>query len=142
MQVGVININREMVAAFATGLRQKYGEPLGSLLADVVSFGSHGMFDLVKVRKDLESDAAVVVAAVLANRADGPLMLTLRSQMIGSAILHERDAVVRWASQGLHSAQRTGGPWLDTLPQWQWVLDNTDRYILYTRQLKLFLNQL
>lgn len=142
MEIGVVKINREMVWAMEAGLRKQFGEPLGSLLADAVSFGSHGLFDLNKVRHNLSDEAAAIVAGIVANRADAPMMLMLRNQMIGHAILHDRDGVVRWATEGLNRCKRVNGPWLETIPQWQWVLDNTDRYILYVRQLKLFLNQL
>ena len=142
METGVLNINRDIRAACETGLRQQYPPPLGALLADAVGFGPHGKLDPGKLRASLDDEAAAIVAGIVANRADAPLMLMLRNQVIGHAILHDRDGVIRWTTEAMNRCQRVGGVWTDTRGQWQWILDNADRYILHVRQLKLFLNQL
>jgi hypothetical protein len=137
-----LNLTRELRAACEDGLRAQYGEPLGSLLADVLNYGTGSKLDLNRLRSSLEDEATAIVAGIVGNRADAPLMLLIRGQMIGRALVHDREAVIRWATEGQNRAPRVGGPWADTLAQWQWVRENPDRYILYARQLKLLFNQI
>jgi hypothetical protein len=112
MEAGLnINIHRKLTAAFETGLRQKYPTPLGTLLADAVGFNPRGKLDPNKLRASLSDEAVATVAGIVANRADAPLMLMIRSQMIGHAVLYDRDGVIRWATEGLTRCVRVAGPW-------------------------------
>ena len=142
MEMGTLEIRREMQAAFATGLRQKYGEVMGGLLGAVAAYGLHGKIDLMQLRRTLDNDAASVVGGIVGNRTDAPMMLLLHNQMIGCALIEDREAVKRWATEGLNRCQRIGGPWAATAPQWEWARDHAEQFILYARQLKYFLNQL
>ncbi len=140
MVSGQTAIQRELRTAFQRGLYLQYGEIMGKVLGDVIEYHERVKLDIPKLKELLDNESAAVVAAIVANRVDGPLMMMIRSQMIGSAILGDKAAVIRWTNEGLHRAQRVGGPWLNTEPQWKWVIENTERYILYARQLKYFLN--
>ncbi len=142
MELGIIEIRRDLKAAFEAGLRQKYGDIVGVLLAEVAVFGSHGKLDLMQLRRLLENDATAIVAGIVGNRTDSPMMVLLMNQMIGCAIVEDKNAVKRWATEGLNRCRRVAGPWADTVPQWQWARDNTDCFCLYARQLKHFMNQL
>ena len=141
MVSGQPTIQRELRTAFEAGLKQQYGEVMGDLMSDVVEYRERVRFDLTKLREVLDNDASTTVAAIVANRTDGPLMLMIRGLMIGSALLGDREAVTRWANEGMHRARRVGGPWTATESQWKWVVENTERYILYSRQVKFFMSQ-
>lgn len=138
---GLPNIQREFKAAVEAGLRQQYGNIMGAVLAEVGAYYEHTKLDPKRIRDIVDNDAGAVVSAIVANRVDAPLMLMIRSQMIGSALLEDREAVVRWATEGLHRSKRVGGPWTETESEWKWVLEDPARFILYARQLKLFMNQ-
>lgn len=140
MVSGQTVIQREMRKALEMGLRQQYGEMMGKMLSDVIDYHERVKVDFAKLRSMMDNENSAVVAAIVANRVDAPLMLMLRSQMIGAALLGDKEAVVRWATEGSHRARRVGGPWASTEPEWKWILENVDRYILYARQLKYFLN--
>jgi hypothetical protein len=142
MEMGIVEIRRDLKAAFESGLQQKFGAGLGALLAEAAVHGPHGKIDLEQLRRTLENDAAAIVTGIVANRADAPMLLLLRNQMIGSAIVEDKAAVKRWATEGLNRCRRVAGPWAETAPQWQWVRDNTDAFCTYTRQVKYFVNQL
>jgi hypothetical protein len=141
MDMGLENMQREFRMAFEKGLRQHFGDFLGGMLLDVVNYRERLKLDPLRLREMVENDAAAVVGAIVSNRTDGALMLMIRSQMIGSALLGDRDAVVRWATEGLGRSRRVGGPWTDTEQQWKWILEDPARYITHARQLKYFLNQ-
>ena len=142
MEIGILEIRQEMRAAFETGLRQKYGAVMGGLLAEVVTYGAHGKMDVMQLRRMLENDAAAVVAGIVGNRMDAPMMLLLRNQMIGCALIEDKEAVKRWATEGLNRCRRVGGPWTETAPEWEWARDHAEQFILYARQLKYFMNQI
>ena len=138
---GIKEIQKELKTALENGLRQQFGDLMGGILMDVVNYRERVEINSQRLRELVENDAVAVVGAIVANRADGALMLMIRSQMIGSALLSDRDAVVRWATDGLNRCRRVAGPWSDTERQWQWVLEDPNRYMIYSRQLKYFLNQ-
>lgn len=137
---GLPNIQREFQSALEAGLRQQYGSAMGAVLAEVANYHGRTKLDPKRIREVVDNDAGAVVSAIVANRVDAPLMMMIRSQMIGSALLEDREAVVRWATEGLHRSKRVGGPWAETDAEWKWVLEDPTRFILYARQLKLFLN--
>jgi|GEM_PF-1711383 len=141
MDIGVTEMQRELRIALEKGLHQHFGDLVGGMLGDVLSYRERTKLDLQRLRELVENDAAAVVGAIVANRVDGALMVMIRSQMIGSALLGDRDAVVRWATEGMNRSRRVAGPWTDTERQWQWVMEDPNRYIMYARQLKYFLNQ-
>lgn len=142
MDISILDIRREMKAAFEAGLRQKYGEVMGGLLAEVATYGAHGKLDLALLRRSLDNDAAAVVAGIVGNRMDAPMMLLIRNQLIGCALIEDKEAVQRWATEGLNRCQRVGGPWAATVAEWEWARDNAEKFILYARQLKYFMNQI
>jgi hypothetical protein len=141
MDMGLEYMQRDLRTAFEKGLRQHFGDFVGGMLMDVVNYRERLKLDAPRLREMVENDAAAVVGAIVANRADGALMLMIRSQMIGSALLDDRDAVIRWATEGLGRSRRVGGQWTDTERQWKWILEDPTRYIMHARQLKYFLNQ-
>ncbi len=140
MVYGLPNIQRELQSALAAGLREQYGNVVGAVLAEVAAYHDHTKLDPKRIRELVDTDAGAVVSAIVANRVDAPLMLLIRGQMIGSALLEDREAVIRWATEGLHRSKRVGGPWTETDAEWNWVLEDPARFIMYARQLKLFLN--
>jgi hypothetical protein len=142
MDIGLEDMQREMRTAVEKGLRQHFGDFLGGMLVDVVNYRARIKLEHQRLRELVENDAAAVASAIVSNRTDGALMLMIRSQMIGSALLSDRDAVVRWATEGLSRSRRVAGPWTETERQWQWVLEDPTRYIMYARQLKYFLSLL
>ena len=134
-------MQRELKVALEKGLRQHHGDLVGGMLMDVALYRERIRLDPKRLRDLVENDAAAVVGAIVGNCIDGALMLMIRSQMIGSALLADRDAVVRWAMEGKSRSRRVAGPWQETQRQWEWVLEDPNRYIQYARQLKYFLNQ-
>jgi hypothetical protein len=113
---------------------------LGGLLAEVLAYRFHAKLDFKSLQEIVDTDAAAAVSAILANRVDGTSMQMIRTAMIGCALLEDKAGIERWATEGLHRSKRVGGPWFDTERQWQCVLDDPSRFILYARQLKFFLN--
>jgi len=142
MELGILEVRRDLRLAFENGLRLKFGDAAGPLLAEVISYGPHGKLDLVRLRHTLEEDAAAVVAGIVANRLDPSLMVLLRNQMIGCALIEDKEGVRRWATEGANRCQRIGGPWAATLPQWQWALEKPNELTIYARHLKYLFNQL
>jgi hypothetical protein len=141
MEIGIPEIQRELRDCFTASLPQKYGEVLGALLTEVVAYSPRERLDPAHLRATLDANGAAIVNALLANRVTESTMLAIRTQMIGSALLGDKAGVVRWATEGLSRCQRIGGHWTKTGPQWQLVLDDPERLMLYARQVKYFMNQ-
>jgi hypothetical protein len=151
MEIGLPDIQRELRSAFEGGLRRQYGDLLGKMLADVAAYRDRALVVAYRdrpkltmewLRQAVDNDAAALVSAIIANRMDASMMMMIREQMIGNALLNDRDAVVRWATEGLNRCKRVGGPWAETEAQWKLVLDDPARYMLYSRQVKYFMNQI
>lgn len=132
----------EIQEAFITGLCQKFGPVMGAMLAEVIPFYAGVELDSEMLKKVRDDDAAAVLSGILSGTANGATMRGIRGQLIASALMADRDSVVRWATEGQNRCTRTGEEWAATLPQWQWVLDNPDRFIVYARHLKYLFNQL
>jgi hypothetical protein len=45
------------------------------------------------------------------------------------------------SSVGPPRVRAAANAWAATEAQWQWVLEDPDRYMMYSRQVKYFLNQ-
>jgi len=140
--LGLPNVQRELRSAIECGLVRQFGEMVGKMLMDVVAYREHLKLNAEWLRKALDNDATALVAAIIGNRMDAALMLMIRDQMIGCALLNDRDGVVRWATEGLNRYKRVSGPWAETEAQWKYVLEDPSRYMLYSRQVKFFLNQI
>jgi hypothetical protein len=142
MEIGIPEMQRDLRDCFAASLRQRYGDNLGGLLTEAVTYSPRGRLEPGQLRASLDANAAAIVNALLSNRVTESTLLGIRTQMIGSALLGDKPAVIRWATEGLNRCQRVGGHWAKTEPQWQFVLQDTDRLILYARQVKYFMNQI
>ena len=142
MLTGIAEVQRDLRQVFEVGLREKYGEPLGGMLGEVIAFYQGVKLDPAQLQKIVDNDATPVLSAVVSNRVDGATLRAMRSQVIGSALMTNKQAVVRWATEGLNRSRRMPGNWADTAPQWQQVLDDPDQFILLARQIKHFMNQI
>jgi hypothetical protein len=136
------DIQKQIRAAMEYGLKQKFEEPVGRLLATAMNYMPRVWFEPDEMRKIVERDGAAAVKCILQGQVSGVTMLEVQSAMIGSAILHDRDSVMRWAKEGATRSARVGGDWPSTEPEWKWVLANPDQYILLVCELKAFLNQM
>ena len=132
----------EILEAFALGLRQKYGDAMGEMLSEVVQFYQGTELDNETMQKIRDDDSAAVLNAFVSNAVTGGTMRGIRGQMIVAALMADKDAVLRWATQGLGRCDRAGGEWATTKPQWDWVLQNPDRFIVYARHIKYLFNQI
>ena len=132
----------EIQEAFAVGLRQKFGDEMGEILNEVIQFYQGTELDQETMQKIRDDDSAAVLNAIVSNAVTGATMRGIRGQMIAAAIMADKDGVLRWATQGLNRCDRAGGEWASTKAQWEWVLQNPDRFIVYSRHVKYLLNQI
>lgn len=137
-----MDLQAELVAAFETGLRAKFGDLVGGIMTQIIKYHHGESLNSARLREIVEADAGSVLNSIVLNRIDGGTMLALRSCTIGSAILDDKDAVVRWATEGHNRCKQVDGEWPGTVPQWQWILSNTYTFIYHARQIKRAFNQL
>jgi len=134
-----IIIQKEIAEAFENGLRLRYGEALGALYGEVLRYRAGNFLETDELRADLDTEAVPVLRAILTNKVESSTLHGIRSLMIGCAIAGDRDAVIRWATEGLNRVRQFDGEWKDTLPQWEAVLRNAGDFVLFARQLKYYL---
>jgi hypothetical protein len=132
----------EIQEAFTLGLRQKFGDAMGDVLSEVIQFYQGTELDNDTLQKIREDDSAAVLSGIVANTVTGATMRGIRGQMIAAAIMADKDGVLRWATQGLNRCDRAGGEWAGSRGQWEWVLQNPDRFIVYARHVKYLFNQI
>ena len=142
MQIANGTIQQEITTAFDHGLKLRYGDALGSLYYEIVRYRAGNVLELDELRKQLDTEAVPVLRAILHNQVEPPALHAMRSLMIGCAIVGDRDAVSRWATEGLHRTRQIGGAWAQTLPQWEAVQRDPGQFVLYARQIKYFLMQI
>jgi hypothetical protein len=130
-----------LARAFADGLNHQFGPVLGGLLAAVVQYRPNGRLDQKQLTAQLETDAGAILGAVVAHHVDTGTLHLIRGNTIGCAILRDRAGVVRWATEGRNQSERTGKGWEQSAPQWQYILENPDRFIRYVHEVKTFQNQ-
>lgn len=135
-------IQEEIASAFDNGLQLRYGDVLGPLYSEVLRYRAGGFMEMDELCSQLDIEAVPVLNAILNNKVEPPALHAIRSLMIGSAIAGNRDAVLRWATEGLNRARQFGGEWTQTLPQWEAVQQDPGKFLLYARQLKYFLQQI
>jgi hypothetical protein len=136
-----VDVQKQIRHALEYGLQQKFEEPVGRLLSNAMNYMPRVCFEPDELRRAVERDGATAVKAILEGKVSSVTMLEVRSAMIGSALLHDRDGVLRWAKEGQTRCARVGGEWPGTEPEWKWVLGNVERYILLVCELKAFMNQ-
>jgi hypothetical protein len=136
-----IDVQKRIRESFEAGLIQKFEEPVGRILADAIGYMPREWLSHDRLKELVDRDTPPIVASIIQGRVNASTMLQLRSAIIGYALLHDRDAVVRWAKEGATHAPRLGGEWPSTIGEWEWILAHPDRYILLVRELKEFLNQ-
>ena len=134
-----IIIQKEIAEAFENGLRFRYGDVLGPLYSEVLRYRAGNFLETDELRANLDTEAVPILRAILTNKVEASTLSGIRSIMIGCAIAGDRDAVIRWAIEGLNRARQFGGEWTDTVPQWEAVLRNAGDFVLFARQLKYFL---
>lgn len=132
-------IQQEIADAFDNGLQMRYGEALGALYSEVLRYRAGNFLETDVLRADLDTEAVPVLRAILANKIEPPTLHGIRSLMIGCAIAGDRDAVIRWATEGLNRVRQLDGEWTATVPQWEAVLRDPGHFVLFSRQLKYFL---
>ena len=135
-------IQREITAAFDNGLRMRYGDVLGPLYSEVLRYRAGSFIELDEFRNELDTEAVPVLRDILNNKVEPPTLHAIRSLMIGCAITGDRDAVLRWATEGLNRARQFGGDWAQTVAQWEAVQTDPGQFLLFARQLKFFLQQI
>ena len=136
-----IDIQKRILDSIEVGLVQKFEEPVGRLLANAVSYMPREWLEADRLKEVVGRDSATILNSILQGKVTGSTMRQVQAAMVGSALLHDRDAVVRWAKEGATRAPRLDGEWPSSVSEWEWVLANPDRYILLIRELKEFLNQ-
>jgi hypothetical protein len=124
------------------GLQKRYGPVLARLYREVIEYRPRVPLDDDQLRHYVELDSAPVLYDIVANKVSGGTLRAFPSLMIGNALLENKDAVVRWATEGLQHSQHGTGDWPATKPQWQAVLDAPDEFIQIARQIKYLLNQI
>jgi len=107
-----------------------------------VSYYPGRFLEIEQLRRDLDVEAVPVLHAILHNKIEPPVLHAIRSLMIGCAITGDQAAVLRWATEGLNRSRQFGDEWKKTVPQWEAVLNDPNQFILYARQIKLFLTQI
>jgi len=142
MEMGMADLQNEFKEVLKIGLIRYYGDVMGNTLLDAAAYREWVQLDPQRLRMVVEDDAAAVVSLIISGRNDNTLMVMIRSQMIGCALLADADGVTRWGTEGVNRARRIGGDWAATEKQWMWVLEDPKRYIRYARQLKHFLKQI
>ena len=135
-------IQREIATAFDNGLRMRYGDVLGPLYSEVFRYRAGSFMEMDELRTELDTEAVPVLQAILNNKVEPPTLHAIRSLMIGCAITGDRNAVLRWATEGLNRARQFGGEWTKTVPQWESVQKDPGQFLLYARQIKFFLMQI
>jgi hypothetical protein len=141
-RLAIEDLQLELRAAFAMGLRAKFPGPQGELLAHVVEFYPHTMFREEELDSLQRHGSSAVLKNIMANTINEAMLSMIRSQMTTSALQKDREGVVRWATEGLTRCKEISGKAALTEPQWKWVLENADQYISYVRQLKCLTNQM
>jgi hypothetical protein len=136
-----IDVQKRLRESFERGLVQQFEDPIGRILASAVGYMPREWLKEERLKDLVERDGAVVVNALLQSQVSGSTIRQVQSAMIGSALLHDRNSVMRWAKEGATRVSRLDGEWPGTIRQWEWILANPDRYILLVRELKEFLNQ-
>ncbi len=136
------SIQGEIADVFDNGLQLRYGDILGPLYSEIMRYRAGSFLEMDELRKDLDTEAVPVLSAILHNQVEPPALHAIRSLMIGCAIVGDRDAVLRWATEGANRARQFGGEWMESLPQWEIVQQDPGKFLLYARQLKYFLQQL
>ena len=139
---GDMDLQAELVAAFESGLRAKFGDLIGEIMTQIIKYHHGEHLNATRLRELAEADAGSVLNSIVLNRIDGGTMRTLRACTIGSAILDDKESVIRWATEGLNRCKQLDGEWPGTAPQWQWILSNTYTFIYYARQIKRAFNQM
>ena len=142
MAIANDSIQQEILTAFDNGLRLRYGDVLGPLYSEVVRYRAGAFLEVDDLRTELDTEAVPVLRDIVNNKITPPTLHAIRSLMIGCAIVGDRDAVLRWATEGANRARQFGGDWLTTVPQWETVQHNPGQFVLYARQLKFFLMQI
>jgi hypothetical protein len=140
--IALESYQKELRESFKEGARVKLGNVIGGLVGAVAEFHPTTELDPTRIKTFMDGDATAVVKAIMANRHDGATLQMIRHQMIGAALLNDREAVVRWATEGANRCERAGNSWAETVDQWRWVLGKPDVFITYARQVKAFTNQL
>jgi len=135
-------MQRKLRGALEAGLMQEFEPPLGKLMADAITYNARIWLEQKELKRFVDSDSAAALTAILNNAVTGSTMNLIRSTMIGSALLNDTDAVMRWAKEGATRCKRVGGEWMDTEPLWGWIVQNPQRYIEHVREIKVFLNQI
>ena len=142
MQIANGMIQQEITAAMVQGFQLYYGDQLGALYGDVLRYRAGSLLDPATLRQELDTEAVPVLRAIVRNQVEPPTLHAIRSLMIGCAIAGDRDAVLRWANEGLNRARQADGEWTQTLPQWEAVQRDPGHFVLYARQIKFFLMQI
>ena len=135
-------MQQKLREAFAVGLMQEFEPPMGKLMADAIAYNARLWLDQKELKRFVDSDSAAALTAILNNAVTGSTMNLIRATMIGSALLGDADAVVRWAKEGAIRCKRVDGEWMDTEPLCGWIVQNPERYIEQVRETKVFLNQM
>ena len=133
------SIQKEIAEAFENGLRLRYGDALGALYSEVQRYRAGNFLEADELRANLDTEAVPILRAILTNKVEASTLSGIRSLMIGCAIAGDRDAVIRWATEGLNRVRQFDGEWKDTVPQWEAVLRGPGDFVLFARQLKYFL---
>jgi hypothetical protein len=137
---GDMDLQAELVDAFSTGLKAKFGPMIGELMTNIVTFRHGEKLTPDKLRQCVEEDAGAILNGIVTNRVDGGTMRSIRNCTIASALLDDREAVTRWATEGYHRCQQVDGEWPSTIEQWQWILNNAYTFVYYARQVKRAFN--
>ncbi|MEI6085756.1 MAG: hypothetical protein WCS70_15840 [Verrucomicrobiota bacterium] len=140
--IALREVQTVLTDAFATGLRLRYGPDLGALYREVAEYRPRVSLDEAALRRCVELDTPPAVQNIVANKVTGATLRAFRSLLIGGALLGDKSAVERWATEGLNRCQYGDGDWPTTRPQWQAVLKDPDGFIQMARQIKYYLNQL
>jgi hypothetical protein len=137
---GGMDIQAELIEAFTTGLKAKFGPLVGELMAQVISYRYGDKLTPEKLREAVEADAGAALNGIVLNRVDGGTLRSVRACTIGSALLDDRESVARWATEGFNRCQHVDGEWRDTRDQWKWILENAYTFVYYARQVKRAFN--
>lgn len=140
--IGLREAQTALIDALADGLQKRHGPALTPLYREVIEYRQHVPLAEDQLRRFVQVDSTPVVHDIVANKVTGGTLRALRSLMIGTALLGDKDALVRWATEGQQRCQHNTPEWQATEPQWQAVLADPDAFIQMTRQIKYFLNQI
>jgi hypothetical protein len=140
---GSMDLQADLLDAFSTGLKAKFGPTIGELMSHVIAYRYGERLTAEKLVEAVESDAGAVLNGIVTNHVDGGTLRSIRACAIGSALLDDREAVARWATEGFNRCQQTkDGEWTATIEQWQWILQNAYTFVYYARQVKRAFNAL